>query len=96
MDRVVATQCMLLGKLSRSARKRGVESDHVQFPAQLIDASHRAPQRARVDSSSPMGRGGGGARFGVDQLTGDDGLRSIPQLGGDVRSWLVEDELDQR
>jgi hypothetical protein len=42
-----------------------------------------------------MGRGGGGARFGVDQLAGGDGLRSIPQLGGDVGSWLVEDELDQ-
>ena len=95
MDRVVATQCVLLGKRSRSVRKRGVESDHVQFPAQLIDASHCAPQRAHVDSSSAMGRRRGGARFGVDQLAGGDGLRSIPQLGGDVRSWLVEDELDQ-
>lgn len=81
---VVTSQRMALGKLSRCSRKRVVDPDHVQFAAQLVDRSDRGPQRARVDAAIALRGGRGGARFGVDQLAGDDGLCAVPQLGSDV------------
>jgi hypothetical protein len=75
---------MALAKLSRCARERVVESDHVQLTTQLVDRSDRGPQRARVDASTALSGGRGSACFGVDQLAGGDGLCTVPQLGGDV------------
>lgn len=96
VDCVVATQRVPLGEFAGDACERGIEAYHVQLLAQLIDASHRAPERARIDAPTSMRGCCCGTRFRVDQLAGGYGFGVIPQLCGDLRSWLVEDELDQR
>lgn len=60
----------------------------------LLDCSDRGSQRSHIDPTRAVGCRRRGARLGVDQLAGDDGYSTIPQLGRDIRSWFVEDELD--
>jgi Domain of unknown function (DUF1707) len=82
MDGVVATQRMLLGKVACRSRKCGVDTDHVQLSAQLIEGSHGAPQGAGIDPATATCCCRRGARFRIDQLTRSDDLRLIPQLCG--------------
>lgn len=96
VDGVVAAQRVALGKLSGGARERLVESDDVQLVEQPVDRPDRDAQRARVDPPVPMRGRRSSTRLGVDKMARRDGLGAIPQLGGDVRARLVEDELDQR
>jgi len=56
-----------LGELACGPCERGVNADHVQLLAQLLDASHSTPERARIDPSSSMRGCRRGARFGVAQ-----------------------------
>lgn len=96
MDCVVAAQRVPFGEFACGSCEGGVEADHVQLIAQLIDASDRAPKGACVDPPASMRRCCCCcARFGVDQLAGGYGFCAIPQLCGNVRTGLVKDELDQ-
>jgi hypothetical protein len=75
---------MALGKISGCSHERVVDSDHVEFAAQLVDRSDRGPQRACIDASTTLRGGRGGACLGIDQLAGDERLCAVPQLDGDV------------
>lgn len=77
-------------------REARVQTDDVQFRAQLVNPIDRAAQRCLRDPASSIGRCCSGTRLGVNQLAGHDRFSAIPQFGSKGRSRFIEDQLDQR
>lgn len=63
---------------------------------QIVDRADGAAQRVCVDPTSSAGQRRCRTCLWVYELTGRDECGSVPELFGDLRSLLGEDELDQR
>ena len=95
MERVVATQRVLVCELAGVPGERFVDAEGRQFRVQCVELGHRSGVGASSQPLRPARRGQRGTRLGVGEDTGG-GRIALPQLGCDIRPVLDDDQLDQR
>jgi hypothetical protein len=96
MNGVVAAQGTALGEAAGGSGERGVDGDLGQLLVDLIDRANRSLELSGVESAVAMRRRDRSTRLWIDDLPRACRGRPVPQLVREVRSGLVEDELDQR
>jgi hypothetical protein len=94
MNGVVSAQVVKLGKFTRGLRQRAINTNHVKVRVQVVDCADRAAQHVCVDPTHPAGQRGRSACFWVYELTGCYEAGLVPELFGEIRPLLGEDELD--
>lgn len=96
MDRVVAAEAQLLGKLSGVARQAVVDGDYQQFRVDGLEVLERSAVAGGGQSTGAARRRERGASFGVGQDAGRGRVPGAPELGRQLGPLLLDDELDQR
>lgn len=84
MDRVVAAEAVLGGKVACGACEWLVDADDVQLVVEALQRDLRRAVSGRADDAAALGRGQGGTGLGVEELAGDEEVGSVPQLAGRV------------
>ncbi len=96
MNGVVPAQAVKLGEFACELRQRAIDANHAQLGIKIVNRADRTAQRVCVDPPHPAGQRRRRARLWVYELAGccyEAGL--VPDLFGEVRSLLGENELDQ-
>ncbi len=96
MDGVVAAQGHVVGELPRLARQVLVHSDQEQFALERLEVGDCLCVVGRRETIGAAGSGQGRATLWVREDAGRRRMGARPELGGQVRAILNDDELDQR
>lgn len=96
MHRVVAAQMVLDRKIARATSQRVVDPHDQRGAVKRLEVSQSGAVRRRGQAAGSLGRGQRCSCLRVGQDTDRDGVARVPQPDGDLRPFLVDQELDQR